>query len=98
MTNKKRGLNTANYFDLNLDVGIPQQNFADTTTSLPASVNLNILYQPDTRMPFQFGGGLAFLSAGNKTINKNLTADIIVGTTLIDQLVIPLEFRILNNI
>jgi hypothetical protein len=54
MTNKKRGLNTANYFDLNVNFGIPQQNFANTTTSLPAGVTLNILYRFAAKRSWRF--------------------------------------------
>jgi hypothetical protein len=95
---KKISQTKATYFDLNVNVGIPQNSFASTTTSLPAGISLNILHQPNRRTPFQFGGGFAYLSAGSKTIDKNLSADIFVGTTLIDQLIIPLEFRIRNSI
>jgi hypothetical protein len=98
MTTKKKGPSTATYFDVNLNMGIPMEDFANTTSSLPFGFTMNVLYQPNTRAPFQFGGGLAFLSAGSRTINKNLTADILLGTTVIDQLVIPLEFKIRNNI
>jgi hypothetical protein len=86
------------YIDLTLTMGIPMEGFANTTTSLPFGLTFNYLYQPQNRLPFAFGGGLTYLSAGSRTVNKDLTADITVGNTLIDQLIIPLEFRISNQI
>ncbi|MEZ5172146.1 MAG: hypothetical protein R2850_01195 [Bacteroidia bacterium] len=88
----------AQYIDLTLTMGIPMEGFAETTSSLPFGLTFNYLYQPKTYLPFAFGGGITYLNAGNRTIDKNLTADITVGNTLIDQLVIPLEFRINNQI
>ncbi|MEX1188030.1 MAG: hypothetical protein WED33_02160 [Bacteroidia bacterium] len=86
------------FIDLSLTMGVPMESFAETTTSLPFGFTFNYLYQPYTRNPIAFGGGITYLSAGSRSIDKNLTADITVGNTLIDQLVIPLEFTIRNQI
>ena len=72
--------------------------FANTSTSLPFGFTFNYLHQPSTCSPIHFGGGLTPLSAGSKTIKETLSADIKVGNTRIDQLNIPLEFRIGNSI
>jgi hypothetical protein len=100
MITRKKGPSASpqNFLDLTLTMGIPMDDYASTTTSLPFGVSCNYLYQPSSKVPFLFGGGLTFLSAGSKTINKDLTADITLGSTLIDQLVIPLEFSIRNQI
>lgn len=95
---KKTSSKQAVFADLTLTIGIPMEGFANTTSSLPFGFTLNYLYQPKTRLPFAFGGGITYLSAGSRRINRNLTADITVGNTIIDQLVIPLEFRISNQI
>lgn len=95
---KKTSPKQAAFTDLTLTMGIPMEGFANTTSSLPFGFTFNYLYQPKTRLPFAFGGGITYLSAGSRRVNRNLTADITVGNTLIDQLVIPLEFRISNQI
>lgn len=87
-----------NFIDLSLTMGIPMESFAETTSSLPFGLTFNYLHQPYTRNPFVFGGGITYLSAGSRSVNRNLTADITVGNTLIDQLIIPLEFKISNQI
>ena len=89
---------SSNYLDLTLTMGIPMDEFASTTSSLPFGFTLNYLHQPRTRLPFLYGGGFTYLSAGTNTINKTLTADITLGSVLIDQLRIPLEFNIRNQI
>lgn len=89
---------SSNYLDLTLTMGIPMDEFASTTSSLPFGFTLNYLHQPRTRLPFLYGGGFTYLSAGTNTINKTLTADITLGSVLIDQLRIPLEFKIRNQI
>jgi hypothetical protein len=89
---------SSNYLDLNLTMGIPMDEFASTTSSLPFGFTLNYLHQPTNRLPFLYGGGFTYLSAGTNTINKTLTADITLGSVLIDQLRIPLEFNIRNQI
>jgi hypothetical protein len=88
----------ANYFDVSVTMGIPMDEFSNTTTSLPFGLTFNYLHQPSTRSPILFGGGLTYLSAGSKTIKQTLSADIKVGNTVIDQLNIPLEFRVGNSI
>ena len=98
-TNKNTIANkSANYLDLTLTMGIPMAEFASTTSSLPFGFSLNYLHQPTTQLPFLYGGGFTYLSAGTNTINKTLTADITLGSVLIDQLRIPLEFNIRNQI
>jgi len=97
-TSRPENPRQSQYIDLTLTMGIPMEGFANTTTSLPFGLTFNYLYQPQNRLPFSYGGGITYLSAGSRTVNKNLTADITVGNTLIDQLVIPLEFRISNQI
>jgi hypothetical protein len=87
-----------NYLDLAFTMGFPLEGFDKTSTSLPAGFTMNFLHQPNKQSPFAFGGGFTFLNAGHKTIDKTLTANITSGTTLIDQLNIPLEFRINNQI
>ena len=99
MTRKKGSASSsANYLDLTLTMGIPMEEFGETTSSLPFGLTVNYLYQPTSKLPFLFGGGIAYLSAGSKNIKKTLTADITLGNTLIDQLNIPLEFSIRNQI
>jgi len=100
MMTRKKGPSASmqNFLDLTLTMGVPMDDFASTTTSLPFGLSCNYLFQPSSKVPFLFGGGLTYLSAGSKDIKKDLTADITLGTTLIDQLVIPLEFSINNQI
>jgi hypothetical protein len=89
---------SATYGDFSATLGIPMYSFAETSTSKPFGVNFNIIHQPTTRVPVLFGGGFAYLHAGGNRVNRVLTADITAGNLLIDQLSIPLEFRMNNHI
>jgi hypothetical protein len=86
------------WLSLNLNMGLPMQEFKNSTSSLPFGGNFNYYYQPSENVPLMIGFDMGYLGAGNKTINRTLTADISVGGVVIDQLNIPLEFRINNNI
>jgi hypothetical protein len=89
---------SATYGDFSATLGIPMYSFAETSTSTPFGINFNIIHQPTTRVPVLFGGGLAYLNAGGNRVDRVLTADITAGNILIDQLSIPLEFRMNNHI
>ncbi len=96
--NAQRGPRSATWGDLNLALGIPMYSFAETSSSIPFGLTFNVLHQPQLRVPFLIGGGFTYLHAGGNRVNRNLTADITAGGVLIDQLNIPLEFRMNNNI
>lgn len=100
MSSPKKVVNSSsrNYLDLAFTMGFPLEGFDKSTTSLPAGFTMNFLHQPNKQSPFAFGGGFTFLNSGNKTIDRTLTANITSGTTFIDQLNIPLQFRINNQI
>lgn len=95
---KPKGPRSQTYGDLNLALGIPMYSFAETSTSTPFGLTFNVLHQPQVRVPILVGGGFSYLHAGGNRVNRNLTADITAGGILIDQLNIPLEFRMNNNI
>lgn len=97
--NKKKKLPPhTGYFDFNLQMGVPMQEYSTATSSLPFGFNLGYLHQPNRKIPLLIGGDLSYLSVGNKTINRTLSADITANGVLIDQLIIPLQFRINNNL
>jgi hypothetical protein len=89
---------SSTYGDFSLNLGIPMYSFAETSSSTPFGLNFNIIHQPTRRIPILFGGGFAYLHAGGNRVDRLLTADITAGNILIDQLSIPLEFRMNNHI
>jgi hypothetical protein len=89
---------SSTYCDFNLTMGIPMYMFSDVSSSLPFGFSLNVLHQPRSYVPILFGGGITYLNAGGNRLTRTLTADITAGNVLIDQIVMPLEFRINNNI
>jgi hypothetical protein len=89
---------SSTFGDFSLNLGIPMYSFDETSSSTPFGINFNIIHQPTTRIPILFGGGLAYLHAGGNRVDRLLTADITAGNILIDQLSIPLEFRMNNHI
>jgi len=86
------------YGDFNANLGITMYSFAETSSSKPFGLNFNIIHQPTSRIPILFGGGFAYLHAGGNRVNRVLTADITAGNIIIDQISIPLEFRMNNHI
>lgn len=84
--------------DFSANLGIPMYSFAETSSSMPFGLNFNIVHQPTSRVPILFGGGIAYLHAGGNRVDRLLTADITAGNIIIDQLNIPLEFRMNNHI
>jgi hypothetical protein len=84
--------------DFSANLGIPMYSFAETSSSMPFGLNFNIIHQPTSRVPILFGGGIAYLHAGGNRVDRLLTADITAGNIIIDQLSIPLEFRMNNHI
>lgn len=97
-TKKKKLPVHTGYFDINLAMGVPMQEYSTATGSIPFGFNLGYLHQPNRKIPMLIGGDFGYLSVGSKTINRTLTADITANGTLIDQLNIPLQFRINNNL
>ncbi len=98
-TNKKKKLPPhSGYFDLNLQMGVPMQEYSTATSSIPFGFSLSYLHQPSRYVPILIGGDFSYMSVGSKTINRNLTADITANGVLIDQLIIPLQFKINNNL
>lgn len=101
-TNNKRPVpkpsRSITYGDFSANLGIPMYSFAETSSSTPFGLNFNIIHQPTSRVPILFGGGIAYLHAGGNRVDRLLTADITAGNILIDQLSIPLEFRMNNHI
>ncbi len=86
------------YFDLNLNMGIPMQEYGTATTSIPFGFNLSYMHQPNRKVPLLIGGDLGYLGVGSKTNNRTLTSDITANGVLIDRLEIPLRFVINNNL
>jgi hypothetical protein len=86
------------YFDLNLLMGVPMQEYGTATSSLPFGFNFSYMHQPSRYVPLLIGGDFGYMSVGNKTINRTLTADITANGVLLDQLIIPLQFKINNNL
>lgn len=89
---------SATFGDFSLNLGIPMYSFDETSSSTPFGLNFNIIHQPTSRVPVLFGGGIAYLHSGGNRVDRLLTADITAGNILIDQLSIPLEFRMNNHI
>lgn len=89
---------SSTFGDFSANLGIPMYSFAETSSSTPFGINFNIIHQPRSRVPVLFGGGIAYLHAGGNRVDRLLTADITAGNILIDQLSIPLEFRMNNHI
>ena len=85
------------WLSTNLMMGIPMQEYAAVTNSLPFGFNFNYAYQPSTRVPLAFGVNVGYLNVGSRSIDRALTADITAGGMLLDQLYIPLRFEIANN-
>lgn len=86
------------YGDFNLLLGIPMYSFGEITSSQPFGFSFNVLHQPKRYIPIQFGGGISYMGSGSRRENRTLTADITAGSLLIDQINIPLEFRLNNQI
>ena len=74
------------------------QEYRLATNSLPFGMNLSYVYQPSVKVPLGIGVNFNCLSVGSKTVDRALTADITANGILLDQLYIPLEFQIHNNI
>lgn len=89
---------SANYLDLTLTMGIPMAEFAETTSSLPFGFSMKYNHQPSVKLPFLYGLGFSYLSAGSKSIQETETINIYAGGVIIDQFQIPLEFAIRNQI
>lgn len=97
--NKKKKLPThTGYFDINLQMGVPMQEYSTATSSLPFGFNLGYIHQTNRNIPLLIGGDFSYMSVGSKTINRTLTADITANGVLLDQLIIPLQFKINNNL
>jgi hypothetical protein len=88
----------ASWLSANLMMGIPMQEYAASTKSLPFGLNVNYIYQPSVRVPLGIGVNVGYLNVGTRSIERALTADITAGGVLLDQLYIPLRFEITNNI
>lgn len=86
------------YFDLNLQMGVPMQEYSTATQSLPFGFNFGYMHQPSRYVPLLIGGDFSYMSVGTNTIDRALTADITANGVLIDQLFIPLQFQINNNL
>lgn len=88
----------ASWLSANLMMGIPMQEYAASTNSLPFGLNVNYIFQPSVKTPLGIGVNIGYLNVGTRSIERALTADITAGGVLIDQLYIPLRFEITNNI
>ena len=88
----------ASWLSANLMMGIPMQEYAASTNSLPFGLNVHYVFQPSVRAPLGFGLNIGYLNVGTRSIERALTADITAGGVLLDQLYIPLRFEITNNI
>ena len=95
---RKKAPRYGSYFSLNLLAGVPVQEYRLATNSLPFGMNLSYVYQPSVKVPLGVGVNFNYLSVGSKTVERALTADITANGILLDQLYIPLEFQIHNNI
>jgi hypothetical protein len=89
---------SSNYLDLTLTMGIPMDEFGETTSSLPFGFTFKYNHQPSVKIPILYGLGFTYLSAGSKSVQKNVPINITVGGSTIDQFQIPLEFAIRNQI
>ena len=95
---KKPVKNSATYFDLNLRMGIPMNEFGDATDALPFGMNGTLLWQPTLDIPIAVGFDLGYMNYGIVTQEEILTVDITANGQLIDQFYIPLDIRTSNNI
>lgn len=85
------------YGDIGLELGIPMKDFADSTNAIGFGFGGGVMYQPSNKIPFLIGGDAGLMIYGNNTQRQTLYANITAGTTVIDQLVIPLRFETTNS-
>ena len=85
------------YGDIGLELGIPMKEFADSTNAIGFGFGGGVMYQPSNKVPLLIGGDLGFLVYGSNTQRQTLYANITAGTTIIDQLSMPLKFETTNS-
>jgi hypothetical protein len=95
---KPKGPTYGSWLSTNLSLSMPMNDYRASTGSIPFGLNVSWVYQPSVKTPLAIGLNLGFLSVGNKTIDRALTADITANGVLLDQLYIPLRFEIQNSI
>ncbi len=89
---------SAVFFGLDFDLGIPMNDFKTYNDEVAVGGGFNLFFQPSVKIPILIGFDLGFMNNGFRTEKQTLTADIVVGTTVIDQLVFPLRIETGNTI
>lgn len=79
-------------------LGLPSGEFAENNSSVGAGVDLNFAAPFAPRVPVYFGLNFGYNSLARRVINETLTAEIKIGNTVIDQLQMPLELTVSNNL
>lgn len=83
---------------LHFSLGFPYGDFKENTDAVGFGGNLDVLFPMQAETPLTFGFNIGYQVYGLNTQFERLTAQISVGSTVIDEIVIPLKIVTTNSI
>lgn len=83
---------------LHFSLGFPYGEFKENTDAVGFGGNLDVLFPMQTETPLTFGFNIGYQVYGLNTQFERLTAQISVGSTVIDEIVMPLKIVTTNSI